>query len=138
MKNPDKYIRKAYLAIIQSIGLKGYDKRIPSDKATPTTYVILSTQTKEEANITKCGKEWFCSILLDIVSKQPKGVVNSSIVDDIEEQIDNLVNIRKGIVVDGFTVTETKLESSASDEIETDSEYISRKLLRYRHTVAVK
>lgn len=143
MKNPDKFVRKAYLialsnVVMGSIPVPVYDKRVPINvKPIPTTRIILSSQTKRIDTETKCGHGWECSMLLDIISEQNISFVNTAIVDDIEEQISDLMDIWQAqgheILIPPFVVYHTTFSDSHDIELETDTTTIIRKLVRYTH-----
>lgn len=143
MKNPDKYVRKAYLAALGNITLGSvhipvFDERVPINiKPIPLTRIIISSQDKTRDSETKCGHGWECSILLDVISEQNVSFVNASIVDDIEEQISNQIDIwqaiRNEILMPPFVCYYTKFSDSHRIVLETDTTTIIRKLIRYTH-----
>lgn len=143
MINPDKYVRKAYLAALGNITLGSvhipiFDRRVPINiNPIPLTRIIISSQTKSSSSDTKCGHGWECSILLDVISEQNVSFVNTSIVDDIEEQISNQIDIWQAtgdeILIPPFVCYYTKFSDSHDIELETDITTIIRKLIRYTH-----
>lgn len=140
MKNPSKYIRKAYLALLADIGTPIYDRRVPKDVTPiPATRVIISSQTNSPSNQTNCGRGWTCSILLDIINEQPTGYVNSATIDDIEELISNRIDLwtasHTDISIPPFTVYQTQFSDSHDIEIETQTVTIARRVIRYTHRI---
>lgn len=138
MKNPSKYVRKAYLTLLADIGTPIYDRRLPKNiTPIPATRVIISSQTNSPSNLTNCGRGWTCSILLDIINEQPTGYVNSAVIDDIEELISNRIDIwtssHTDIEIPPFTVLQTNFSDSHDVEIETPTVTISRRIIRYTH-----
>ena len=145
MVTPDKYIRRAYLIALAnvssgSVSVPIYDRRVPVNVIpTPATRIIISSQTKQIANETKCGHGWQCSILLDVISEQNNSFVNTAIVDDIEEQISDQIDIWQAkdhdIKIPPFVCYRTLFSDSHDIEIETPTTTIIRKLIRYTHTL---
>lgn len=136
-KNPDKWIRKEISNRINNIVVSG--NTIPcvdvnfTGETQPMYYVAMSTQTKVEANLNKCNKQWDCSILLDAITRYP-GTGNTGsrvLLNDIEEKvISSMVNFT---VEGGFDVyREIELESSSGLDGQTDTETYFRQLIRYR------
>lgn len=135
MINPDKYLRKYYKAQLADLGIPVFNKRVPVDIAIPLEYVIISTQTKTTTNTTKCGREFDCTVLLDVISKQPKGLADFAKVDDYEQTISD--KLAKFGVVDytPIRIMNSEITMSDTDDMETDTETIVRKLIRLRHIV---
>jgi len=128
-KNPDKWIRKG---IIDALGTthKIYDMRVPAT-GYPSSYIILSTQTKLDNENNKCSGQWDCTILLDLVTRFT-GTGNPGdrvLVNDLEDYvISNMLDF----AVDGFKVFRIFLESSTSLDTLTDTMNVFRQLVRYR------
>lgn len=143
MQNPDPYIRAAYLNLfgsltIGSVQVPVYVDEVPiSVTPIPRTRILITTQTKSGVNDTKCGHEWMCSILLDIISEQQRGYVNRTIVDNIEQQISDLIDLwtLNGVelMIPPFTCYYTKAADSHSILLDTPTTTIIRKLVRYTH-----
>lgn len=140
---PDKYIRKAYISLI-NIQLANsyltcpiYDSVVPKDiDPIPPLRIILSTQTKKQANTTKCGHDWQCTILLDIIYEQNLGFVDKVIVETIEEVISNAIDLNPNdIAIPPFIVYNTQILDSHDMSLETQTKSINRKLVRYEHIV---
>lgn len=139
MLSPDKYIRAKYFEYeVSTFTFYLFDFQVPEDFIPiPSTYVLMSTQTKQIANETKCGHGWNCSILLDIISEQQHGFLDRSIVDDIETEIltaiDTWTFIKTDIGIQPFIVYYTKVEDSRDLSVNTPTKTIVRKLLRISH-----
>lgn len=141
--NPDKYIRRAYLIALTNVSMGSvavpvFDRRVPINiKPIPSTRIIISSQSKQAFNETKCGHGWECSVLLDIITEQNNSFVNTAIVDDIEQQISDQIDIwqAKGhdILIPPFTCYYTRFSDSHDIELETPTTTIIRKLIRYTH-----
>ena len=135
-KNPDKWIRQAVSNRVDGIVVSGATIYVVDTNYTgetqPRQYIALSTQTKRDDQIAKCGWEWECSILLDIVTRYI-GTGNTGsrdFVNDIEEQVISLMNDLT--INGGFRVDEIVIEDSTSMDGNTDTEVYFRQLLRYR------
>lgn len=142
---PDKYIRKAYISLI-NIQLANnyltcpiYDSIIPKDiNPIPPLRIILSTQTKKQANTTKCGHDWLCTILLDIIYEQNLGFVDKVMVETIEEVISNAIDLNPiDIPIPPFFVYHTEILDSHDMSLQTQTKSINRKLVRYQHILGI-
>lgn len=140
MTNPDKYIR---IACITAINLQFtnayatcpiYDTQVPKDVVPiPALRVILSTQTKKQANTTKCGHDWQCTLLFDIINEQPQGYSDRTIIEDIEELISNAIDLNPGdLDIPPFVVYNTQVADTHDMSLQTQVKSIDRKLVRYQ------
>lgn len=130
---PDKYVRKAFLTLFSGIGTPMYETKVPKDiTPIPPQRVLLSTQTNTQHNTNKCGHNWSHSILLDIISEQPQGYSDKSIVEDIWQQINSVVDVQSDISVEGFIIYNTQMIESHDIELDTPTKSINRKLVRYQ------
>jgi hypothetical protein len=137
MINPDKYIRKAYLGYI--LGTPIYDKEVPKNiDPIPKSYILITSQTKSQENTSKCGHDWNCTIVLDIVATFTQGYADTAMVDDIEESISNVIDLQQDqILIDaGFTVYNTQMLSSTDMTLDTKTQTIIRKIVRYGHQIS--
>lgn len=134
LKNPNKYIRKAYLDALVSVGVPGWDKRLPADIEIPQTYYLISNQTKTEIQRTKCDKAWQVVTTIDIYHRENRGFSDSAVVDDLEELItDSLApSVQTDLPVSPFTVYNTFVESPVDLPQETVNETILHRALRFR------
>ena len=142
MVNPSKYIRKAYLSALGSVGIGSvtipiFDKRVPINVSVPPTRIIISTQTTRIADENKCDHGWECSIVLDVISEQPISFVNSSIVDDIEGQIMTNIDLwsasKAELMIPPFICYHTTYSDSHDIEIDTPTTTIIRRIIRITH-----
>lgn len=140
MLNPDTPIRKAYIAAFagityNTIAVPTYDSQTPKDESIPAIRIILSTQTKTQHNTNKCGHNWQCSILLDIVYEQPQGYVDREVVENVEQQISDIVDLigTNDLAIPPFTVLNTQMVNSNDIITQTPTMTITRKLIRYQH-----
>lgn len=130
---PDKFIRKAFLTLLSGIGTPIFENKVPkSVDPVPLRRIILSTQTDAQHNTSKCGHNWSHSILLDIISEQPQGYSDKSIVEDIWQTINAVIDVQNDISVDGFTIYNTQMLDSHDIELDTQTVSINRKLVRYQ------
>lgn len=134
--NPNKYVRAAYLAGMKDhLDVPAWDRRVPSSVVPlPPVYVLIASETRSKATRTKCGYDWLYSITLDIIQITERSTVNTSILDDIEEDIMNM--IEDGLQVDKFEVRNSEIEQSIDVSIETDTTTTSRKILTFTHLLS--
>lgn len=130
--NPNKYIRKAYVSTISiATGLPVYEEGLPKDlDPSPLQYVILHSQSKQQAFNAKSCSEWICKMVVDVYSVNEKGFYHSVVVDDIEEQIENAL---KGLQVDNFTVHYTDLVNSTKLPVSTPTLTVDRVVMNIEH-----
>lgn len=131
MKNPNKYIRSAFVTALGSAtGLGVYDQGIPIDlQPLPDKYVLVKNQSKGRFAVSKHNDEWLCSFSLDINSVNEKGFNSSVAVDDIEEAI---LTAAPSVQIPGFTLKWTRLvDSIPFDPLETSTHTINRTVLLY-------
>jgi len=131
IKNPDKWIRKGFAELVESNNISTIWDMNVTGGIYPKEYILLSTQTKVDTQLTKCLGQWDCTMLLDIVTRYPAtGNTGSRLkVNDIEEGI--IANI-DGLLVTGFSIFNIQLESSTSLDSSDKDEMIYRQLMRYR------
>lgn len=141
MVSPDKFIRKSYATLLNGVGCPIYDMVLPKSNDIPQLYVLISTQTKREYQETKCGHEWDCTILLDIIGNFENGFANRAIVDDVETKILTAIDTwtfnQTDIPIPPFKVYNTMIDDSHDDYLNTPAKTIIRKLLRFRHFIGV-
>lgn len=142
MVSPDKFIRKAYSINLANIGCPIYDMVVPKSVIpVPDIYVLITTQTKSPYQTTKCGHEWDCSVLLDIVCHFDQGFYNRIVIDDIETNILTAIDTwtfnKTDISIPPFRVYNTEIGDSHDMSLDTPTKTIARKLLRFRHFMGV-
>lgn len=146
MINPDPIIRAKYISLFSVIttgGVSGvipvptYDQLVPkSILPIPAIRIIITSQTKNQANTTKCGHDWQTTITLDIINEQPLGFASTIILDDIEEQISNLIDLQDGDVdFSPFTCYNTQTHTPVDMSYQSTTLSIGRKVLRYDHQI---
>lgn len=132
MKNPDKYIRAAYIsAISNATGLPVYDAGIPiSVEDLPDKYYLIGTQTKAPRAESKYGWEWSCTVEVHCVFVNAKGYNSGSAVDDMEEAV---LSTGMSLVVPEFRSIQTDFIDSIRLDMETQTNTINRKIVVYQH-----
>ena len=130
-RNPDKWIRKAFAELITNNDISSVWDMDVAGGVYPTEYILLTTQTKNDNELNKCGGQWDCTILLDLVTRfVGTGNPGSRLkVNDMEELI--LANI-SSLSITGFSIFRIKLEQSTSFDVSDKEENIFRQLMRYR------
>lgn len=143
---PDKYIRAKYISLLSTVTTGGasgvipvpvFDMLVPkSTTPIPGIRIVITSQTKSQADTTKCGHNWLCSISLDIINEQYLGFASTVILDDIEEQISNLIDLQ-GADVDftPFICYNTHVGTPVDMSYQTATQSIGRKVLRYEHLI---
>lgn len=144
MTTPDKYIRKAYLLAIAAqfvtdgITCPIYDMQVPKDTSpVPPLRLILSTQTKKQANTSKCGHDWNASILLDIIYEQQQGFTDRSVVDDVETSVNSAIDVEEDIDCPPFTIYNTQILDTHDMSLQTPTKSITRRLVRIQHIMGL-
>lgn len=136
-RNPNNWIRKEVSERINGMVVSGKTINVVDTNYTgntqPKTYIDLTTQTKRDDQTSKCGWEWDCSILIDVMDRypQPGNTGSRVLVNDIEDRIIFLLNDFQ--VEGGFRIDEDiEVEDSTSFDGHTDTEVYFRQLIRYR------
>lgn len=127
--NPDKWIRKGIIDALAN-QYPVYDMRVPGVNY-PNNYIIISTQTKTQNEISKCIGQWDCTVLLDIVTRF-NGAGNPGdreIVNDMEAYVIKNMN---DFIANGYRLFNIELESSTSLDTLTNTQNVFRQLVRYR------
>lgn len=141
-KNPNKWLRKAFFDALNNIEVNGeqipcYDERV-SGKKIPKYYILLSTQSKSEDKISKCGSVWDCDILLDIVTTydSTSNPGSKMFAEDIEEAV---IKAQNNIVIDSqFVINKRDLVSSDSVVTIGTTTNAFRQLIRYSYRIIEK
>lgn len=135
MTNPDKYLRKAYIAALQAQGLTVYNKSIPVDTIpVPQEYILIESQSKQTTERSKTEFEWLSRVTLHIVKIDTRGFTSTSSVDDMEEKC---INVAENItLVDNFYVKSHDLIESMNLDMDFKTGGIERRVLIYEHWLA--
>lgn len=147
MKNPDETVRTKYISLFSTVTTPNgsgvqvvpvFDKLVPKSVVPiPATRIVITTQTKNQANTTKCGHDWATVITLDIINEQSQGFANTAVLDDIEEQISDLIDLQNGDVdFSPFICYNTQTHTPVDLSFETPTLSIGRKVLRYEHQLS--
>ena len=138
---PDKYIRKAVFdavnnLVVDTLTIPAYDSRV-SGNVIPQHFILMTTQTNQVNQMTKCGDVWESSILIDIVttyygSGNPGSrLLSDNILDAVRNATNNLVlDVASGLVV------QKQIQDFPNDIVTiTENENIFRKLMRLELTI---
>ena len=138
---PDKYIRKAVFnavnnIVVDTLTIPAYDSRV-SGNVIPQHFILMTTQTNQVNQMTKCGDVWESSILLDIVTTYDGSgntgsrLLADNILDAVRNATNNLVlDVASGLVVQKQT------QDFPNDIVTiTENENIFRKLMRIELTI---
>lgn len=133
--NPNKYIRTAYInALRTATGLQVWHKKLPkSVKPIPPQYIILDSQTKNETVKAKTDYfEWLCTLDVHIMNYNDKGFTNTTIVDDIEEKVIEVIKL-DGVTIANFSNKNVDILDSMDLDLETDTNSIDRRVIKFEH-----
>ena len=138
---PDKYIRKAVFdavnnLVVDTLTIPAFDSRV-SGNVIPQHFILMTTQTNQVNQMTKCGDVWESSILIDIVttydgSGNPGSrLLSDNILDAVRNATNNLVlDVSSGLVV------QKQIQDFPNDIVTiTENENIFRKLMRLELTI---
>ena len=138
---PDKYIRKAIFnavnnIVVDTLTIPAYDSRV-SGNVIPQHFILMTTQTNQVNQMTKCGDVWESSILIDIVTTYDGSgntgsrLLADNILDAVRNATNNLVlDVASGLVVQKQT------QDFPNDIVTiTENENIFRKLMRIELTI---
>ena len=138
---PDKYVRKAvYDAVnnilVDTLTIPAYDSRV-SGNVIPQHFILLTTQTSQVNQMTKCGDVWESSILVDIVTTYDgtgnpgDRLLSENILDAVRNATNNLVlDAASGLVI------QKQIQDFPNDIVTiTENENIFRKLMRLELTI---
>ena len=138
---PDKYIRKAIFnavnnIVVDTLTIPAYDSRV-SGNVIPQHFILMTTQTNQVNQMTKCGDVWESSILIDIVTTYDGSgntgsrLLADNILDAVRSATNNLVlDVASGLVV------QKQIQDFPNDIVTiTENENIFRKLMRIELTI---
>ena len=138
---PDKYIRKAVFdainnIVVDTLTIPAYDSRV-SGNVIPQHFILMTTQTNQVNQMTKCGDVWESSILIDIVTTYDGSgntgsrLLSDNILDAVRNATNNLVlDVSSGLVV------QKQIQDFPNDIVTiTENENIFRKLMRLELTI---
>ena len=138
---PDKYIRKAVFdavnnLVVDTLTIPAYDSRV-SGNTIPQHFILMTTQTSQVNQMTKCGDVWESSILIDIITtyngsgNTGSRLLSENILDAVRNATNNLVlDVASGLVV------QKQIQDFPNDIVTiTENENIFRKLMRLELTI---
>lgn len=138
---PDIDLRATYISAIETAtGLGVYPDLVPKNITTPTSYVLITSQTDVRTAVAKPtinsglsdNYGWLSNIVFDIQYLSPSGFSNPGAVDVIFKQI---VNVAETIVVPGWDVKSRVFIQSRPLNINTPTNFVNRKVLTYQHWI---
>jgi hypothetical protein len=138
---PDKYVRKAVFdavnnIVVDTLTIPAYDSRV-TGSVIPQHFILMTTQTNQVNQMTKCGDVWESSILIDIVTTYDGSgntgsrLLADNILDAVRNATNNLVlDVSSGLVV------QKQIQDFPNDIVTiTENENIFRKLMRLELTI---
>jgi len=138
---PDKYIRKAVFSavnnlVVDTLTIPAFDSRV-SGNTIPQHFILMTTQTSQVDQMTKCGDVWQSSILIDVVTTYDGSgntgsrLLSENIIDAVRNATNNLV-----LDVDSGLVVQKQIQDFPNDIVTiTENENIFRKLMRLELTI---
>lgn len=135
--NPNKYVRIGLISAIETrlSAVPVWYKKVPLDVVPiPLTYIVLDSQAKHQAVISKStiekgvNFEWLTTIDINIYSIKQKGFSDADDVDDMEQEVLSIV--ATGFTIPNFDTKDVRILESQDLSTETDTESIDRKLLK--------
>lgn len=127
--NPNVPIRTALISLLTGLSIPAWNKRIPKNVATPLMYALLTSQTKQPTEISKCGYEWMASVNVDLYRINPYGYVNTVPIDDLEQ---NVVNFIEELTIPGWNVKNINLLNIQDLDADTTTNTIERRVVSYQ------
>jgi hypothetical protein len=138
---PDKYIRKAVFSavnnlVVDSLTIPAFDSRV-SGNIIPQHFILMTTQTSQVDQMTKCGDVWQSSILIDVVTTYDgSGNTGSRLLS--ENIIDAVRSATNNLILDESS--DLKVQKQTQDfpndiVTVTENENIFRKLMRLELTI---
>ena len=138
---PDKYIRQAVFnavnnVVVNTLTIPAFDTRV-SGNIIPEHYILLSTQTSQVNQMTKCGDVWESSILIDVVTTYDgSGNTGSRLLaEDIMNTVRYSVNNISLLPSSGLVIQKQTQDFPNDIVTITENENIFRKLLRLELTI---
>lgn len=142
LQNPNKPLRQAYVTLLrEATNLPVYAKMLPKDiNPPPAQYIIINNQPKNETEPSKNLKgvrpainknEWDCFIEVDINAVSLTGYAKPEKNDQVEELVLNAV--KNELNVPGFDVKSAVLFQSTDLDIQTQTQFIERKIITFNH-----
>jgi len=137
MKNPDKNLRKAYLALLTGQGITAFNKSIPPEtNPIPSEYVLIESQSKTTTERSKTEFEWLSRIILHIIRVNDRGYTATTYVDDTEEKC--ITAVEAGFSIDNFYLKSINLIQSMNLDMTDKTNTIERRVLIYEHWLSEK
>lgn len=134
MKNPNKHIRGAWISGLKvATGLGVWSKEVPKSVIpTPSTYILVTSQTKNRFGVAKDCYEWLTTITLSIVHVLPQGYTSTVTLDDFEETV---MNFAETITILGFRLRFTNLSESREMSASDETQNVEQRIMVYEQWV---
>jgi|TARA_R110000822_G_scaffold274792_1_gene397076 hypothetical protein len=138
---PDKHIRDAVYdavnnLVVDTLTIPAFDSRVRGN-VIPQHFILMTTQTNQVNQMTKCGDVWESSILIDIVTTyNGSGNTGSRLLAD--NILDAVRNATKNLVLSASSglVIQKQTQDFPNDIVTiTSNENIFRKLMRLEFTI---
>ena len=131
MTNPDKYIRKFFFDKLNNIVVNGktisvHDFIAPENK---NEYILMTTQSRQENNESKCGVKWDCQIIIDVVTLYDGSAGSRLLADDIMNRVIELTT-NNNIIIENHTFINCTRDFNDLS-IRTTTQSIFRKLVTF-------
>ena len=138
---PDKHIRKAVFnavnnIVVDTLTIPAFDSRV-SGNTIPQHFILMTTQTNQVNQMTKCGDVYESSILIDIVTTYDgSGNTGSRLLaDNILDAVRNATNSLALSASSGLVIQKQTQDFPNDIVTITDNENIFRKLMRLEFTI---
>lgn len=126
MINPTKYIRAG---IIQALPqYRVFNNRIPPNTQTPSLYILITNQSKNQYAQSKDCYEWECQFTLQVIYRGTLGTDSSALVDDAVQVIDPAI---REMQIPNFYLKAITLEQERDLTYDTGTNTINNKVLNY-------
>lgn len=138
---PDKWVRKAVFDAVNGITVDGnvvncFDTNI-TGASIPSAYILLTTQTANVEQYTKCEDTYECTILIDVVTtyRSTSNTGSRLLADNIMDEVRRLTDSLTLDVSSGLTIIRQRENFLPDISTITQNENIFRKLLRIELTI---
>ena len=138
---PDKYIRQAVFnainnLVVDTLTIPAFDSRV-SGNVIPDHFILMTTQTSQVNQMTKCGDVWESSILIDVVTTYDgSGNTGSRLLaEDIMNTVRYSVNNISLLPSSGLVIQKQTQDFPNDIVTITENENIFRKLMRLELTI---
>jgi hypothetical protein len=128
-QNPNIPIRTALISLLSALNVSAWNKRIPKNVAAPSKYALLTSQTKQPTETSKCGYEWMASINVDLYKINPYGYVDTTAIDNLEQDV---INGIEDLIIPGWDLKNITLLNIQDLDADTTTQTIERRVVSYQ------